>query len=64
MKGDLPKKDFCDNVLVLQWNKRSKTKSTKLMSMLSIFGTGDLIHSGKKNQLKDLPMKKPDMIVD
>ena len=64
MKGDPPKKGFCDDITVLRWNDESKTKSTKFVSMLSTVHTGDPIDGGKKNRLTDLPIKKPNMIVD
>ena len=64
MKGDPPKKDFCDDIMVLRWNDESKTKSRKFVSMLSTVHTGDLIDSRKKNRLTDQPIKKPNVIVD
>ena len=64
MKGDQPKKGFCDDITVLRWNDESKTKSTKFVNMLSTVHTGDPIDGGKKNRLTDLPIKKPNMIVD
>ena len=64
MKGDPPKKGFCDDIVVLRWNDESKTKSMKFVSMLSTVHTSDLIASGKKNRLTDQPIKKPSVIVD
>ena len=47
-RGSIYKKGFCDDIMVLQWNDESKTKSTKFVSLLSTIHNGDLIGSGKK----------------
>ena len=64
MKGDPPKKGFCDDITVLRWNDENKTESTKFVSMLSTVHTDDLIDGRKKNRLTDLPIKKPNVTVD
>lgn len=63
-KGDPPKKNFCNDMMVLRWNDESKTKSTKFVSMLSTIHSGDLVDSGKKNRLTGAPVNKPNVIVD
>ena len=64
IKGDEPEKRFQDDVMVLRWNDVTKTKTTKIVSMLSTVHTGELIDSGKVNRSTKLPVMKPDVIVD
>ena len=62
-KGEVQKK--CDDeIMVLRWNDITKTKSEKIVSMLSTIHKGDLIDSGKRFRGTDRPVMKPDVIVD
>ena len=47
-KGDPPTKDFKGDIMVLQWNDVTKTKSVKMVSMLSTIHLVELVDSGKK----------------
>ena len=62
-KGDVQKK-YEDEIMILRWNDVTKTKTEKIVSMLSAIHSGDLIDSGKKFCGTDRPVMKPDVIVD
>ena len=59
-KGNQPIKKMDGDILVLRWNDVTKTKSEKIVSMLSTVHTGDLVDSGKKNRDTGEEVKKPD----
>ena len=57
-------KNCDDEIMVLRWYDITKTKSEKIVSMVSTIHKGDLIDSGKKFCGTDCPVMKPDVIVD
>ena len=64
IKGEQPIKQFDDDIMVLRWNDVTKTKSVKIVSMLSTVHPGNLVDSGKVNRLSGEKIMKPDVIVD
>ena len=62
--GESAETKFCDETyIVLRWNDAYKTKSTKIVSMMSTKHTGVLQESGKIHHATKLPIKKPEVIV-
>ena len=60
-----PMTKFCDGILmVCRWNDCYKTKSKKVVSMMSTKHTGNLVNTGKIHYATKQHIIKPDVIVD
>ena len=63
-KGDDPIVQFSGDIMVLRWNDVTKTKTTKIVSMLSTVHLGKLMNSNKKDRKTNTVIQKSDVIVD
>lgn len=63
-KFDGPICQTSGDMMVMRWNDASKTKKTKIVSMLSTMHTGAMHDSGKKKRDTDETIEKPDVILD
>ena len=64
VKGEPPITKFDGDIMVMRWNDVTKTKSVKIVSMLSTIHTSELVDSGKVNRETNEPIQKPEVIVD
>ena len=64
VKGEEPTIHFKENLMVLRWDDVTKTRTKKVVSMLSTMHTGKLVDTGRIHRLTKEPILKPDVILD
>ena len=60
--GEPPKVKLCNELIICRWNDAYKTKSVKIVSMMSTKHTGELVDTGKTHFQTKRNILKPDVI--
>lgn len=63
VKGEEPIRKFKNNQMVLRWDDVTKTKTKKIVSMLSTIHTGKLADTGRVHRTTGEPILNPDVIL-